>query len=124
MLVQSRCLALIGIALVASLTLLARDAEAQAAPSPADKSFEIGLYLWGASVAGKVDTDKGSASTHVSFSDLLENLNIAGMLRARAQVDKFSIVFDGEYMDLESDREERTIRLGPKRDFVQREPRE
>ena len=75
--------------------------------------YELGLYVWGASVAGHVDTNQGDASAHISFSDLLSNLNVAGMARARANFDKFSIVFDGEYFDLESDREQRTVRIGP-----------
>lgn len=108
-----RCsVALVGIA-VAVLALAANDARAQAA-SPRERSFEVGLYLWGESVAGKIDTDKGEASMHISFSDILENLNVAAMLRARAQLDKFSIVFDGEYAQLESDRESRTVRIGPR----------
>jgi opacity protein-like surface antigen len=103
-----------GIALAALLASIMLPGVARAT-DPADKYYyEVGLYLWGPMVAGDVDTDRGSASMHVSFSDLLKNLNVAGMLRARAQLDKFSIVFDGEYMDLESDREHRTIRLGPR----------
>jgi len=76
-------------------------------------SYELGLYVWGASVAGHVDTDQGDASAHISFSDVLSNLNLAAMARARANFGKFSVVFDGEYFDLESDREQRTIRVGP-----------
>jgi len=43
----------------------------------------------------------------------LKNLNAGVLLRGRANFDKFSVVFDGEYFDLESDRETRTVRLGP-----------
>lgn len=109
----TRRLAPFGIAFAALLALIALPDAARAA-DPSDKSLEVGLYLWGTSVAGDLDTDKGSASMHISFSDLLSNLNGAVMLRARQQLGKFSIVFDGEYMDLESDRESRTIRLGPR----------
>ncbi|MEX2206078.1 MAG: hypothetical protein WEF50_07625 [Myxococcota bacterium] len=75
--------------------------------------YELGLYVWGASVAGDVDTLEGDASAHISFSDLWDNLNVALMGRARANFDEFSLVFDGEYFDLQSDREQRTVRLGP-----------
>jgi opacity protein-like surface antigen len=76
-------------------------------------TYELGLYAWGSSVAGQVDTPEGDASTHISFSDLLSNLNVAAMARARANFGKFSVVFDGEYFDLESDTENRNVRLGP-----------
>lgn len=76
-------------------------------------TYELGLYLWGSSVAGHVDTPEIDASTHISFSDLLKSLNVGAMARARANFDKLSVVFDGEYFDLESDRETRTVRLGP-----------
>lgn len=97
-------------ALALGLVSLPDPARAAANDKP---DYELGLYVWGSSVAGNVDTPQGDASTHISFSDLLSNLNFAGMVRARANFDKFSVVFDGEYFDLESDEENRTIRLGP-----------
>jgi hypothetical protein len=86
------------------------------APLAADgdkPTYELGLYVWGASVAEQIDTPAIGASSHISFSDVLKNLNVAGMVRARADFDKFSVVFDGEYFDLETDREQKTVRVGP-----------
>jgi opacity protein-like surface antigen len=81
---------------------------------PDTPRYELMLYVWGASVAGQADTDKGEFDTHISFSDILDNLNLAGMLRGRAQFGKFSVVGDVEYFDLESDRESTTVRFGPR----------
>lgn len=76
--------------------------------------YELGIYLWGASMAVDADTDKGSFDSHIPFSDVWDNLNIAGMARGRAQVGKFSLVGDVEYLDLESDRKRETLRFGPR----------
>jgi len=83
-------------------------------PKSDEPTYDLTLYLWGTSVAGQVDTDRGEFDTHISFSDLLKNLNFAAMLRGRAQFGKFSIVSDLEYFDLESDRESTTLRFGPR----------
>ena len=40
-------------------------------------------------------------------------MNLYAMLRARANFDKLSLVFDGEYFDLESETHRQTVRLGP-----------
>lgn len=76
-------------------------------------TLEIGLYVWGAGLYGHIDTDEGKVSNNVAFSDLIENLNLALMGRARLDSGKLSLVGDVEYLDLESERERRTIRLGP-----------
>jgi opacity protein-like surface antigen len=75
--------------------------------------YELGLYVWGTSLAGDIDTPEGDASMHISFSDLLKNVNLGFMGRGRANFDKLSIVLDAEYFDLETDKEQRTVRLGP-----------
>jgi opacity protein-like surface antigen len=96
--------------LVALLVVVPADSRAADGDEP---TYEIGLYVWGAMIAGDVDTPEGEASAHIPFSDVWDNLNMALMGRARANFDKFSVVFDGEYFDLQSDREQRTVRLGP-----------
>lgn len=75
--------------------------------------YELGLYVWGASIAGDIDTSEGDASMHVPFNDVWDNLNLAVMARGRANFDKASLVADFEYLDLQSDKEQRTVRLGP-----------
>jgi hypothetical protein len=96
--------------LAAALFALPKAALAAAGDKP---DYELSLYLWGASVAANIDTSEFDASSHISFSDILKNLNVAAMARARANFDKFSIVFDGEYLDLETDRESKTVNVGP-----------
>jgi len=108
---RSVTLGLVGAGLLCA-ALLSLPGTARAADG-GKPDYELGLYLWGASVASQVDTPEGDASAHISFSDLLSNLNVAAMARARANFDKLSIVFDGEYLDLETDTEQRTVRLGP-----------
>ena len=100
----------LGLALAAALTAAPRDSRAT---DPDQPSYELGLYVWGNSLVSTIDTEEGSATSRIPFSDLLDNLNVAAMLRARANFDKLSIVFDGEYFDLESETHRQTIRLGP-----------
>ncbi len=104
------CSRVLGFAWIAALIALPTAPQAADGDAP---RFSFGLYAWGSSLAGDIDTPEGDASMHISFSDLVENVNVAVMARGRADFDKLSIVFDGEYFDLESDREQRTIRLGP-----------
>ncbi len=108
---RSVTLGLVSVAVLAA-GLLALPGSALAADG--DKpDYELGLYLWGASIATDIDTSEFDASSHISFSDLLSNLNVAAMARARMNYDKFSVVFDGEYLDLESDTESKTVNVGP-----------
>lgn len=100
----------LGLALAAALAAAPRDSRAADRDRP---DYELGLYVWGSSLVSTIDTDEGEATSRIPFSDLLDNLNLALMLRARANFDKLSLVFDGEYFDLESDRKWQTIRLGP-----------
>jgi opacity protein-like surface antigen len=81
---------------------------------PDEPTYELGLYLWAASLNTEVDTDQGEFNSRISFSDVWDNLNMAAMGRGRAQFGKFSLVGDVEYMDLESDRQRETLRLGPR----------
>ena len=75
--------------------------------------YEMGLYVWGAMVAGDLETSKGESSMHIPFSDVWDNLNLAVMAHGRANFGKASIVSDFVYLDLQSDKEQRTVRFGP-----------
>ena len=95
-----------------ALTLVALAGAALAADG--DKpTYELGLYVWGAMVAGDIDTREGEASMHIPFSDVLDNLNMAIMARGRANFGKASIVADFEYLDLQADKQQHHVRLGP-----------
>jgi opacity protein-like surface antigen len=101
-------------AFAAALTagLIAGPGAAQAAD--ADKpTYELGLYLWAASMVAEVDSEQFDSTSRISFSDVWDNLNLALMGRARANFGKASVVFDGNYMDLQSDRKQKTVNVGP-----------
>ncbi len=87
---------------------------ADPAADPDKPSYELTLYGWGTALAGQIDTDKGEFDTHISFSDVWDNLNIAAMLRGRAQFGKFAVVTDIFYAALETDTYRDTFRLGPR----------
>lgn len=98
----------LGVAVLAALCALAPSAGAAD-----EKTTELGLYVWGVSLHGDVDTAEGSSSMHVPFSDLLDNTNLAFMGRFRTEFEeKFSFSANLEYFDLESDREQRSVRIG------------
>lgn len=86
---------------------------ASRAADPDKPTFDFGLYLWGASMSAEIDSERFDATSRVSFSDVLENLNVAVMARARANFGKASVVFDGNYMDLQSDKVQKTVNVGP-----------
>lgn len=96
------------------LSLLALFALPGVAHAQADQtSVELGLYVWGTGLYGNVDTPRGEFDNHIGFSDIWENLNLSVMGHARLEFGDFSVVGDVMYADLESDRERRTLRLGP-----------
>jgi len=62
--------------------------------------FEGDVYLWGASIDAKPD---GGDNVHISFSDLLDNLDMAFMGGFVASKGKWSVVTDLIYLDVEDD---------------------
>jgi len=82
------------------LVLLAtHPVDADAAPNT-EWQFSTGLYLWAPAIKG--ETALGS-DFDVSFSDILDNLDIAFMAMLTARKDKFSLLADVIYMDIEDD---------------------
>lgn len=77
-----------------------------AQPASAEESsagswqFAAGLYAWTPSVKG--ETALGT-DIDVSFSDIIDNLDIAYMGMMTARKDKFSLLVDIIYMDIEDD---------------------
>jgi len=98
-------------ALLLCLTLGANPAVA--ADGSDDTSVELGVYFWGAGVYGNIDTPEGEFSNNTEFSDIWDNLSGAFMAHGRFQTGDFSVVSDVMYVDIETDRKHKTVRLGP-----------
>lgn len=67
-------------------------------------------YLWAAAMDGTsgVSTPLGAvdADVDISFGDIWDNLELGGMLAYRGERGPWAIMFDGIYMDLETDHTE------------------
>jgi hypothetical protein len=116
----AQCLGTVALALllIASPTG-ARADDPPAEPQPQYPQTEIMAYIWGTSLAGKVNSDRGEASFHVSFQDLLKNLNAALMLHSRTQLDEdWSIVADGLWAHLRAPKQSKQVKLGPREGIV------
>lgn len=89
-------------ALVLSLAGAPHPARAQAASSPdSGWTFEFTPYLWGAAMSGEVGA--GSLPTinvHMSFSDILDNLDAGLMGAFEARKGRWGLLFDAIYMKL------------------------
>lgn len=68
--------------------------------SASDWKHEIAPYLWASSMEGTVGIGDVDAEASLSFSDLLENLELGFMGTYRASRDRFSVVVDAIYMGL------------------------
>ena len=68
--------------------------------APSSWQFSAGIYLWTPDVKG--ETTLGS-DFDISFSDIIDNLDIAFMGMFTARKDRFSLLADVIYMDIEDD---------------------
>jgi hypothetical protein len=75
--------------------------------------YEITGYIWGSSLAAKVDTPQGEVDTHISFSQILDHLSGGFQMRARGDWDEWSAVFDGTWVKLRVPKQSQTVRIGP-----------
>jgi opacity protein-like surface antigen len=75
--------------------------------------FSAGLYAWTPSVKG--ETALGT-DIDVSFNDIIDNLDITLMAMLTARKDKFSLLVDVIYMDIEDDSDYALI-SGPRNNF-------
>jgi hypothetical protein len=63
--------------------------------------FDVTPYLWGAGLDGTVALgDLVSGGVSASFSDLVSDLQMAGMATFEARHDRWGVLFDGIYVDL------------------------
>jgi len=111
----------VSLSLIASLTgrAHANDAPGDAARADSDKArYELIGYIWGTSLALKVDTNRGAISEHVSFHDILDHLSGALMAHARGEWDTdsgtWSADLDGFWAKLRGNNQSETVRLGPR----------
>jgi hypothetical protein len=107
----------VSLALLAALAPSAR-ADDPSVSSDRDKArYELAAYLWGMSLAAKVDTNRGSISEHVSFHDLLQHLSGGVMAHGRGEWDTesgtWSADLDGIWAKLRGKNQSETVRLGP-----------
>lgn len=101
------------------LVVFAPIARADDATDKADKArYELIAYLWGTSLATKLDTNRGSISEHVSFHDILQHLSGGVMAHARGEWDTdsgtWSADLDGIWAKLRGKNQSETVRLGPR----------
>jgi hypothetical protein len=99
----SRVTWLLGIAALCFSTFGVSPALAQSDSSAAQDQwqFSAAIYLWGADLNGR--TNRGS-EVEVSFSDLLDNLEMAFMGAFAARKNNWSLLADVIYMDLGADK--------------------
>jgi hypothetical protein len=73
----------------------------QAPPDPDAWNFDVALYLWAAGIDGVANAGSAGFPINASFSDILDNLEFAGMLAFVAKKGQWGLRLDGIYMDLE-----------------------
>lgn len=80
------------------------DASPAQAQQLSGSEFELTPYLWGAGLSGDIGV-RGAppASVDLSFSDLLEDLSLGGMLAAEGGIGLWRFLLDGTYMKLSED---------------------
>ena len=66
----------------------------------AEWKHELAPYLWGSAMDGTVGIGSISADASLSFSDILDNLEMGFMGMYRASTDRYSITVDAIYMGL------------------------
>ena len=115
----ARCLGTFALALLFIASPTGARGDEPAADQAKYPNYEVMAYIWGVSLAGKAESDHGSASFHVSFSDLIQHLNGGLMLHGRAQVDEnWSVVGDFFWAHLRAPKESKQVKLGPRGELV------
>jgi opacity protein-like surface antigen len=87
--------------LPALVVLAAGPAQAQSA----DWSYRATLYGWFSGLSTSIDTPRGTVSTDLSFSDVLQDLEMAAFASFEARNGKWGFIADLAYTDLSSSRD-------------------
>jgi hypothetical protein len=74
-----------------------------AAPASAPWELSLTPYVWALSMKGDVGVGRTQADVDVSFSDILDNLDIAVMLEVELRKGRFGLLSDTIYANLEDD---------------------
>ena len=85
---------------MAALLVMAVPVNAAGSHSADKWQFGADVYLWGSSIDV---TPTGGDNTHISFDDLLDNLDMAMMTALSARKGKWSLLADFIYLDVEDD---------------------
>jgi hypothetical protein len=102
--------------LIPAMLAIAGQAGAQqsaASPDPSDRELVLAAYAWGPELVGTVGADGASADVDMSFSDLLDKLNVGVMAAAGLRIGRFVALLDVMWMELEEEVSSRTVQLGP-----------
>ena len=85
---------------MSSLLAMAMPVNATDSSSADEWEFDAAIYLWGASIDAR---PVGGDSIHISFSDIIDNLDMAMMTTLGARKGKWSLLTDLIYLDIETD---------------------
>jgi hypothetical protein len=78
-----------------------------------DHEFSVVTYIWGSELTGTIASDTASADVDASFSDILDQLNLGVMVAAGGRWGRFVTLFDGMWLELESEKDGSTVHAGP-----------
>lgn len=109
---------------LAALVLLAGAAPASAqSTEPTDTGdrwvVRIAPYLWATSLDGNAEVGRIKADVDVSFSDILKDLSLGGMLLADVQKGRFGVAVNGVFARVSPDNEVGPIEIDTTSDTVQ-----
>jgi hypothetical protein len=79
----------------------------------------VAPYLWATSLDGNATVKGIKSDVDVSFSDILEDLSLAGMLLADVQKNRFGVAVNGVFARLSPDSEVGPIKIDTTSDMVQ-----
>ena len=104
--------------LLALLCVLPGGSLAQDADAPADPDewrFEVAPYLWLVGLDGDVTVKGIQASVDMDFSEIWDDLDFAGLIRAEAWKGNFGLFLDGQWIKLSSEESAFVPVIGPVR---------
>lgn len=85
-------------------------------------NFSIAPYMWAVSMDGKVTVGDHSASSSMSFSDIMKNLQVGGLTHMEARKGKLGVFVDPIYLKMKQDMTLRAVSaagaLPPTRDVT------